>query len=102
MTLLDLLTIPGLDGSEECEKMIRESKKRMEEGIRRQKMVAALMNLRCMRANERGLPVEEREEGMTKDEMQRLVDEEMEDSKSYEEALKELARVIGIHSSDKA
>ena len=46
MTLLDLLTIPGLDGSEECEKMIRESKKRMEEGIRRQKMVAALMNLR--------------------------------------------------------
>lgn len=45
--------------------------------------------------------MEEQEEGMTKDEMQRLVDEEMASGKSYEEALKKLARVIGIRPSDK-
>ena len=39
---------------------------------------------------------------MTKDEMQRLVDEEMASGKSYEEALKKLARIIGIRPSDKA
>ncbi len=32
--------------------------------------------------------MEEQEEGMTKDEMQRLIDEEMASGKSYEEALK--------------
>ena len=32
---------------------------------------------------------------MTKDEMQRLVDEEIASGKSYEEALKKLARIIG-------
>ncbi len=46
--------------------------------------------------------MEEQEEGMTKDEMQRLIDEEMASGKSYEEALKKLARIIGIRPSDKA
>lgn len=46
--------------------------------------------------------MEEQEESMTKDEMQRLVDEEMASGKSYEEALKKLARIIGIKPSDKA
>jgi hypothetical protein len=39
---------------------------------------------------------------MTKDEMQRLVDEEIASGKSYEEALKKLARIIGIRPSEKA
>ncbi len=46
--------------------------------------------------------MEEQEEGMAKDEMQRLIDEEMASGKSYEEALKKLARIIGIRASDKA
>lgn len=46
--------------------------------------------------------MEEQEEGMTKDEMQRLIDEEMAGGNSYEEALKKLARIIGIRPSDKA
>ena len=46
--------------------------------------------------------MEEQEEGMTKDEMQRLIDEEMASGKSYEEALKKLARIVGVRPSDKA
>ncbi len=46
--------------------------------------------------------MEEQEESMTKDEMQRLIDEEMASGKSYEEALKRLARIMGIKPSDKA
>lgn len=51
---------------------------------------------------EGALTMEEQEEGMTKDEMQRLIDEEMASGKSYEEALKKLARIVGIRPSDKA
>lgn len=39
---------------------------------------------------------------MTKDEMQRLVDEEIASGKSYEEALKKLARIIGIRPSEES
>lgn len=39
---------------------------------------------------------------MTKDEMQLLVDEEIASGKSYGEALKKLARIIGIRPSDEA
>jgi hypothetical protein len=46
--------------------------------------------------------MEEQEESMTKDEMQRLIDEEMASGKCYEEALKKLARILGIGPSDKA
>jgi hypothetical protein len=46
--------------------------------------------------------MDEQEESMTKDEMQRLIDEEMASGKSYEEALKKLARIIGLRPSDKA
>lgn len=37
---------------------------------------------------------------MTKEEMQRLIDEEMRDGKSWNEALEKLAKVIGIRPAD--
>lgn len=37
---------------------------------------------------------------MTKEEMQRLIDEEMSDGKSWHEALEKLARIIGIKPAD--
>lgn len=37
---------------------------------------------------------------MTKEEMQRLIDEEMRDGKSWNEALQKLAKVIGIRPAD--
>lgn len=45
--------------------------------------------------------MEEQEFGMTKDEMQRLVDAEMRDGKTWEEALRKLAEIIGIHPTDR-
>lgn len=37
---------------------------------------------------------------MTKDEMQRLIDEEMSSGKTWHEALEKLARIIGIRPAD--
>lgn len=37
------------------------------------------------------------EEGMSKDEMQRLINSEMRDGKTWEEALEKLAEILGIH-----
>lgn len=44
--------------------------------------------------------MDEQEFGMTKDEMQRLIDSEMRDGKTWEQALKKLAEIIGIHPSE--
>lgn len=47
--------------------------------------------------SKRGLAVSEKEyQEMTKEEMQRLIDEEMRDGKSWHEALEKLALIIGI------
>lgn len=48
-------------------------------------------------AGERRLAMSEKEyQEMTKEEMQRLIDEEMRDGKSWHEALEKLALIIGI------
>lgn len=39
-------------------------------------------------------------EEMTKDEMQRFIDQQMGDGRSWEDALKRLAEVIGIKPTD--
>lgn len=39
-------------------------------------------------------------QSMTKDEMQRFIDQQMGDGRSWEEALKRLAEVIGIKPTD--
>ena len=44
---------------------------------------------------------EEEHPEMTKDEMQRFIDQRMRDGSTWEEALKLLAEVIGIKPSDK-
>lgn len=50
----------------------------------------------------KGAPaMSEREyEEMTKDEMQRFIDQQMGDGRSWEDALKRLAEVIGIKPTD--
>lgn len=44
MTTMELLTIPGLDNSKKLQKMQRDAKKRMENGIRTQMIAASLMS----------------------------------------------------------
>lgn len=46
MNMMDLLMIPGLDGSEKLERMRRESKRRMERAISLQALGVAMMNSR--------------------------------------------------------
>lgn len=43
MDAMDLLTIPGLDGSQKLEKMRKQSSARMKKNVQSQRMTAALM-----------------------------------------------------------
>lgn len=46
MTMMELLTIPGLDNSKRLEKLRRESKKRMNASLVAQRRAAAMMSAR--------------------------------------------------------
>lgn len=46
MSMMELLTIPGLDSSADLNRMYKESKRRMNKAVERQAMGIAMMNLR--------------------------------------------------------
>lgn len=43
MTILELLTIPGLDGTDELDKMLEESERKLERNILSQRLAMAMM-----------------------------------------------------------
>lgn len=49
MTMMELLTIPGMNGSEKIMKMYHRSQKDMQMSMRAQRMAAAMMSSRTLK-----------------------------------------------------